>query len=245
MPSGLDVPDWLRVDGPPPTLDEGEKGQRHAATAVYVAIGFTALYLLYFSSARLARGGASLLGLAIVAAGAVTFQALAVVAPYSLSSDVFSYAIYGRIFAIYGGSPYLEAPIRYSSDPFYPFVYWMHVPSFYGPLWTLISGWVALAADGDDRNGDSPVSADSGRLRPRCWRRRLPAPPACRSRAGACRHDPGHLVPAGRRRERPQRPQRRADGFSDRRRNGVGLDWQADPRNLVGRRCRAGGARQS
>jgi hypothetical protein len=149
MPSGLDVPDWLRVDGPPPTLDEGEKGQRHAATAVYVAIGFTALYLLYFSSARLARGGASLLGLAIVAAGAVTFQAFAVMAPYSLSSDVFSYAIYGRIFAVYGGSPYLEAPIRYSSDAFYPFVYWMHVPSFYGPLWTLISGWVALAADGE------------------------------------------------------------------------------------------------
>jgi hypothetical protein len=114
---------------------------------VYVAVSFTMLYLLYFSAARLARGGASLLGLVNVAAVAVAFQALAVVAPYSLSSDVFSYAIYGRIFAVYGGSPYLEAPIRYSSDAFYPFVYWMHVPSFYGPLWTLISGWVTLAAD--------------------------------------------------------------------------------------------------
>jgi hypothetical protein len=66
-----------------------------------------------------------------------------------LSSDVYSYAMYGRIFAIHDASPYLHPPVEYQSDPFYPHIYWMHAPSFYGPLWTLISGWVALAVGAD------------------------------------------------------------------------------------------------
>jgi hypothetical protein len=146
VPADLDVPSWLRGSGTPPMLAEGLKAQLHAATAVNVAVGFTSLYVLYLAAARLARGRAGWLGVVIVAGVAVLMQVMAVLAPYALSSDVFSYAMYGRIFAVYGGSPYLEAPIRYATDPFYPSVFWMHVPSFYGPLWTLISGQIALAA---------------------------------------------------------------------------------------------------
>lgn len=146
LPSGLPIPDWLGVAGPPPALAEGQKPQLHAATAVAVVVGFTALYLLYFMAARLARGRPRPLGMAVVAGVALSMQALAVLAPYALSSDVFSYAMYGRIFAAHGGSPYLEAPTRYATDPYYPFVYWMHVPSFYGPLWTILSGWIVRAA---------------------------------------------------------------------------------------------------
>jgi len=146
LPGGLPIPDWLRVPGPPPALAEDQKAQLHAAAAVDVALGFTLLCLLYFAAARLARGRPRPLGLAVVAGVALSMQTLAVLAPYALSSDVFSYAMYGRIFAVHGASPYLEAPIRYATDPYYPFVYWMHVPSFYGPLWTILSGWIVQAA---------------------------------------------------------------------------------------------------
>jgi hypothetical protein len=69
--------------------------------------------------------------------------------PYALSGDVYSYAMYGRIYAVYGDSPYLQTPAQYPGDPVLPFVFWMHVPSFYGPLWTLLSGWIALVAGAD------------------------------------------------------------------------------------------------
>jgi len=149
MPGSLELPDWLRVPRPTAALVEWQKPQLHAATAVDVVIGFTALYALYFAAARLARGRPRLFGTVVVAVVAISMHALAVVAPYSLSTDTFSYAMYGRIYAVHDASPYLEAPIRYASDPYYPFVYWMHVPSFYGPLWTLISGRIVQAA-GDD-----------------------------------------------------------------------------------------------
>jgi hypothetical protein len=80
---------------------------------------------------------------------AIAAQTIGVLAPYAFSGDLFSYAIYGRMYAVYGGSPYLEAPIQYASDPFYQYVYWVHVPSFYGPLWTLISGQIAVVAGND------------------------------------------------------------------------------------------------
>ena len=62
--------------------------QLHAAAAVDVAIGFTALYLLYLAAARLARGRASWLGLAVVLAVAVLAQAISLLGPYALSGDV-------------------------------------------------------------------------------------------------------------------------------------------------------------
>jgi len=55
-----------------------------------------------------------------------------------LSSDVYSYVIYGRVFAIYGGDPYSVLP-HYQADPYEPLSYWKTDPSFYGPLWTLLS----------------------------------------------------------------------------------------------------------
>jgi hypothetical protein len=142
------VPNWLAGAGPRPELAPESAAQLHAATAVHAAVGFTALYLLYLMAIRLARGRPRLLGVAVVVTVAVLAQAIAVAAPFALSSDLYSYAIYGRILAVYGGSPYLEPPIQYAGDRFYPYVYWMHVPSFYGPLWTLISGQVAdIAGD--------------------------------------------------------------------------------------------------
>jgi hypothetical protein len=143
------VPAWLRDDGPLPPVTLESAVELHAATAVELLIGLTGLYVLYFAAARLARGRLTRLGVVVVLGGAALVQLMAILAPFGLSGDVYSYVSYGRIFALYGGSPYLQTPSQYPDDPYFPYVYWKHVPSFYGPLWTLISGQLALVAGED------------------------------------------------------------------------------------------------
>ena len=88
-------------------------------------------------------------------------------APFSLSGDVFSYAFYGRVFAVYGSSPYLDLPGQYPGDPFFEYVFWKYVPSFYGPLWTLISGRRCATGRGSHRAGPCCFSVSSAPSRPR------------------------------------------------------------------------------
>lgn len=66
---------------------------------------------------------------------------LVLLAPPMLSTDVFSYIAYGRIGAVYGSNPYLFGPSAIALDPLYPFIasQWIHTPSDYGPLFTVIS----------------------------------------------------------------------------------------------------------
>jgi len=54
---------------------------------------------------------------AVLAAVGVSL-ALAVVAPVLLSRDVYSYAVYGRIFTLRGAKPYVVPPSAFPSDPF-------------------------------------------------------------------------------------------------------------------------------
>lgn len=133
----------------PPELSSEVRAQAHAAAAVDFLVGVSALFLVYLLAVWLARGRATVAGVAVVLGLGALFQAVAALAPWSLSGDVYSYAIYGRMFAVYGGSPYLEVPAQYPGDPFYDHVYWKFVPSFYGPLWTLVSGALALLAGHD------------------------------------------------------------------------------------------------
>ncbi|MCC7368871.1 MAG: hypothetical protein IT306_10640 [Chloroflexi bacterium] len=135
--------------GPVPELIPESAAQLHAAAAVDLAIALTALYLLYVVAMCLGRGRLTVLGVTVVFGVAVAAQALMVVSPYAFSGDVYSYGMYGRIFSVYGQSPYSQTPAQFPGDPFLPYVFWMHVPSFYGPLWTLISGWIAASVGGD------------------------------------------------------------------------------------------------
>ncbi|HEY0071879.1 MAG TPA: hypothetical protein VGE04_18110 [Chloroflexia bacterium] len=67
----------------------------------------------------------------------------------SLSSDLYSYVWYGRIFAIFGDNPLVYAPADYAwSDraKWIQWVYWKDTPSVYGPVWLWIAGGVAKAA---------------------------------------------------------------------------------------------------
>jgi hypothetical protein len=76
----------------------------------------------------------------IVLGGAILLGIVAVVTPPVFSTDPFSYAIFGRLSAIYHQNPYLvTARTAAPGDPVMPYLYWKDIPSPYGPLWTIIS----------------------------------------------------------------------------------------------------------
>jgi hypothetical protein len=149
------IPSWLDAAGPAPKVSSASAAQLHAAVAVYLLFSVTALFFLYLLAVRVARGRSTGLIVGLVFGFGALFELLAVLSPFALSGDVFSYSFYGRVFAVYGGSPYLDLPAQYPGDPFFEYVFWKYVPSFYGPLWTLISGGVALLAG--DRIGFSAL----------------------------------------------------------------------------------------
>lgn len=68
-------------------------------------------------------------------------NALVLLSPLIMSTDVFSYVAYGRIGAVYGANPYFHGPNAIALDPAYAFIAtrWTATPTVYGPLFTGIS----------------------------------------------------------------------------------------------------------
>jgi hypothetical protein len=75
----------------------------------------------------------------------IAFQLLMAALPLLLSKDVYSYAMYGRIDAVYQQNPYVVTPAHFPNDPVYPFVgeVWRDTPVVYGPAFTLLAGALA------------------------------------------------------------------------------------------------------
>ncbi len=110
-----------------------------AAFAAYLA----GLWLLH-------RRGARLGAVALVAAA---IQLAPLAGPLLLSTDSWTYWEYGRIAAVEGGNPYRDEPREFPGNPAYPFAgaAWRDTTSVYGPLFTLASEPIALAAgDSED-----------------------------------------------------------------------------------------------
>ena len=85
--------------------------------------------------------------LAAVLTAAACSLLIVVAGPLLLSRDVYTYAGYGRIEALYGGNPYLTTLSAFPHDPFVAVtsVQWLHTHSHYGPLFTLASAGLARA----------------------------------------------------------------------------------------------------
>ncbi len=67
--------------------------------------------------------------------------------PALASQDLFSYIAYARIGILYHLNPLTTLPITIAQDPIYPYLYWVHQPSAYGPTWAIITcglQWLAL-----------------------------------------------------------------------------------------------------
>ncbi len=75
----------------------------------------------------------------LIAIGAL--HAIALLAPPLFSSDVFSYAAYGRMGALYDANPYLHGPSAIPLEGLHSLIgaQWLTTPSAYGPLFTALS----------------------------------------------------------------------------------------------------------
>jgi len=81
---------------------------------------------------------------AVLAASGIAL-AISVAAPLLLSRDVYTYAGYGRIDALYGQNPYSTTLSAYPHDPFVAAAskQWLPTHSLYGPLFTMASAAIA------------------------------------------------------------------------------------------------------
>jgi alpha-1,6-mannosyltransferase len=104
-------------------------------------VGLTAALVLMFLSYALALRSAKDLSRRAVLTSIAALNALVLLAPPLLSTDLFSYVAYGRLGGTYGINPYLHGPNVISFDPLYHLVgaQWTHTPTAYGPLFTALS----------------------------------------------------------------------------------------------------------
>lgn len=81
---------------------------------------------------------------------AVAYHAGLLFLPLLFSRDVYSYAYYGKIAAVYHANPYVATPAEYPQDVLAPFVSskWVNTPAVYGPLWTHVSSFVMRSVEG-------------------------------------------------------------------------------------------------
>jgi alpha-1,6-mannosyltransferase len=139
LPSGVAVPSWT-VHG---ARWMGIEHQSRAALTV-LDLGLLVAVLVAFAAVlREAWGGRVRTGAASLAVG--VSLALSVAAPLLLSRDAYSYAEYGRIYAVHGANPYVSPPASFPSDAFVRVASaeWLHARSRYGPAFELPSAAIA------------------------------------------------------------------------------------------------------
>jgi dolichol-phosphate mannosyltransferase len=105
----------------------------HVALVAIACVAYLAL---------ITRRGPSRLSIKLVGVAIGLQTLVALLRPPSATQDLWYYAIYGRILAIYHASPYTHVPAQYPHNPFLSQVgrAWHHVPSVYGPAFTWMSG---------------------------------------------------------------------------------------------------------
>jgi hypothetical protein len=141
LPNGAAPPTWARSLASAADLDNvGRRGLTAVAwVLLLVVVAAFGVVVLEAWSGRIR--------LAAVLTAASWSLLIAVAAPLLLSRDVYTYAAYGRIEALYGGNPYLTTLAAFPHDRFVAVtsVQWLHTRSHYGPLFTLASAGLARA----------------------------------------------------------------------------------------------------
>lgn len=129
VPSGRHVmPGWMAGI----FLGAGTRLSIHGLITLVIVI--SVLYLIVLVLSRWIPGWVAI-------AGAALLVLLFTLAPPMLSTDIFNYVAYARMGALYHVNPYLHGAAAIASDPSVPFTgpTWLHTPTAYGPLFTLIS----------------------------------------------------------------------------------------------------------
>ncbi|MEY4917192.1 MAG: hypothetical protein RL616_1105 [Verrucomicrobiota bacterium] len=117
----------------------GRQTHSHLHASAWFAIVCAALFGIYFYALKLTRGGDDARAQKIIFLGGAAFLLVQIFSSVMLSSDVFAYALYGRVASVYHANPYDLAPPVAGNDPFLRLFGQEYLPSWYGPVWTLLS----------------------------------------------------------------------------------------------------------
>jgi alpha-1,6-mannosyltransferase len=111
----------------------------HGVDLGYGGVGviFAAMFFCYLAAVTASRQ----LSARVVLVCVLALEAIVLLGPPLISTDVFSYIAYGRLGSLYHINPYLYGPSANPLDPIYPLIgeQWVHTPTAYGPLFTAIS----------------------------------------------------------------------------------------------------------
>jgi len=76
--------------------------------------------------------------------GAIVGGTIYLFTPAALTSDIYSYASYGRLLAFYSANPYFVPPSAFPHDAVYSWLYWKDTVTIYGPVWTAVSALLSF-----------------------------------------------------------------------------------------------------
>ena len=106
-------------------------------------LDWTAAIAVLFIAWLVAWAAAPALPLRVVAAAVAAAQLVFLFSPPQPLTDTFNYVVYGRM-AVRGLNPYTHVPATGPHDAAYALSNWHHLPSPYGPLFTLVSEPLSL-----------------------------------------------------------------------------------------------------
>jgi alpha-1,6-mannosyltransferase len=136
LPQGVGTPALLERLARAAGMDRMDPATASLRGAIVMGVAVLAFLglLLHARRGQIATRTAVLTSLVLIAIVALY--------PPMLSRDVYSYAIYGRIWAVAGSNPYVHPPVEFLRDPFFHVVSaeWIRSPSVYGPAFTILSG---------------------------------------------------------------------------------------------------------
>lgn len=118
------------------------------ASAWFVAI-VGVLFGIYYYALKFAGENNAERAQKIVFIGGAAFLLAQMFSPVMLSSDVFAYALYGRVASVYHANPYDLAPPVAGDDPFLRLFGQEYLPSWYGPVWTIVSAVITKFTGND------------------------------------------------------------------------------------------------
>jgi hypothetical protein len=133
---------WVKIETQG-TIETAREVSNHDLTSLKYLAVCAGLFAVCGVMLRAVKGVESLAVQAFVFCSGAVFLISYFFSPVMQSTDVYAYALYGRIFSVYGGNPYDAHPFISDGDPFMPLYDAEYVASWYGPVWTLLSAGIA------------------------------------------------------------------------------------------------------
>jgi len=139
LPEGVRRPGWTTAGSRWIGLDRLTRTELTVLSIVLVAAILVAFFVVLMEARR------GRLRVAPVFIAAAMSLALSVAAPVVLSRDVYSYAAYGRMYALHHANPFVRAPSEFPMDPFVMVASpaWIDTRAVYGPAFVLAGGGIS------------------------------------------------------------------------------------------------------